>query len=59
MAPESKYRHPILLLVRGLASEFAIQGLELDWAGACWDRYFHIFARAGFQCSAEQMLLVK
>jgi hypothetical protein len=24
-----------------VASEFAIQGLELDWVGACWDADFH------------------
>jgi len=24
-----------------VASEFAIQGLELDWAGVCWDGDFH------------------
>ena len=23
------------------ASEFAVQGLELDWAGVCWDGDFH------------------
>jgi hypothetical protein len=24
-----------------VASEFAVQGLELDWAGVCWDGDFH------------------
>lgn len=24
-----------------VASEFAVQGLELDWVGACWDGDFH------------------
>jgi DUF2075 family protein len=24
-----------------VASEFAIQGLELDWVGVCWDGDFH------------------
>ena len=24
-----------------MASEFAVQGLELDWVGACWDGDFH------------------
>ena len=24
-----------------MASEFAVQGLELDWAGVCWDGDFH------------------
>jgi hypothetical protein len=24
-----------------VASEFAVQGLELDWIGACWDGDFH------------------
>ncbi len=24
-----------------VASEFAVQGLELDWVGACWDADFH------------------
>lgn len=24
-----------------MASEFAVQGLELDWVGVCWDGDFH------------------
>lgn len=26
-----------------VASEFAVQGLELDWSGVCWDGDFHHF----------------
>jgi hypothetical protein len=31
-----------------VASEFAIQGLELDWAGVCWDGDFHHSGGIGY-----------
>jgi hypothetical protein len=34
-----------------VASEFAIQGLELDWVGVCWDGDFHHRA-GGWVCQA-------
>ena len=30
-----------------VASEFVVQGLELDWAGVCWDGDFHHNGRVG------------
>jgi hypothetical protein len=29
------------LRLEDVASEFAVQGLELDWVGICWDGDFH------------------
>lgn len=34
-----------------VASEFAVQGLELDWVGVCWDGDFHHNGR-GWVCQA-------